>query len=886
MSARTLALLAAIVTAGSPSAASATPFAYTPGGAVIDTATDTVVGSVSGIVNIQGGVAMNPAGTRVYMLDFGFPAGNGLKVVDTASNSAIATVPAVSPFGRVAVSPSGTRVYTADPGGSNLVVIDGSTNAVITTVPLGASGSMDGIAVHPDGSRVDVSMKNALKVVDTATNAVVATVAGLAIQGGAVAVNPSGTRVYASNFDYCGCGGGPTRTAIIDTATNLEVGSIPVYAGGLAINSAGTRMYAADGTSVHVIDLGTNTVVTTVPGFSESTGIAVNPAGTKVYVIQRGSSRHGDHRHGHQHPDVHGARLRERGRRRRPLHRPVLPWHVQRRQPVHDGCLQPPSAAVPIRTTPARATTASSATAPTRAAAGTCARHAGDPCTGGPECADACNEAADNCFDLVGTPCTSDGNVCTDDQCNGAGACVHPANTAPCDDGLFCTATDTCAGGTCGGTPAIPARAAPSAPDACNEAADDCFDLTGTACTADANPARSTSATATGAARTRPATPGQRAGWSPASATWWRRVRVPARRAPRTPFGSDGTACDDADPCTSPDECVGGACTSGVAVTCAPLARPATRSAGASTGLAPGARSGSTARRPDSCWWIGPPTTFDEVKWEWWNGPVTTLFDLGDPRATDAYALCVYDADSTLLMKMLAPAGGACGRQACWNVTGPTFSPWGYRYRDCRRPPARPRWAHPQGGHGREGEVVAPWEGSQRPHAGSRWPCAPAHDAAPERERGVLRGDVPHGCREGEHEPVLQGQGRLIEMSESAMRRGAREAAPDGVDTAARADLETAHGPPPHPAARARSATSCAPGSRPTCAAPGARSCAIPPPPRTALDGAPPRLAAEALRGRLPRHGLAARSGAAAAPPRSRRRSSRPSWRAPTRRPS
>ncbi len=64
---------------------------------------------------------------------------------------------------------------------------------------------------------------------------------------------------------------------------------------------------------------------------------------------------------------------------------------------------------------------------------GVCAG-AGDPCTQGDQCSDACNEAADDCFDDAGTPC-DDANTCTvDDQCDGAG---------------FCGATDTLFGSAC-----------------------------------------------------------------------------------------------------------------------------------------------------------------------------------------------------------------------------------------------------------------------------------------------------------------------------------------------------------------------------------------------------------------------------------------------------
>ena len=35
-----------------------------------------------------------------------------------------------------------------------------------------------------------------------------------------------------------------------------------------------------------------------------------------------------------------------------------------------------------------------------------------------------------NQFELSGTACSSDGQVCTLDVCNGAGACTHPAGNA------------------------------------------------------------------------------------------------------------------------------------------------------------------------------------------------------------------------------------------------------------------------------------------------------------------------------------------------------------------------------------------------------------------------------------------------------------------------
>jgi len=70
---------------------------------------------------------------------------------------------------------------------------------------------------------------------------------------------------------------------------------------------------------------------------------------------------------------------------------------------------------------------------------GACIVHSGNPCPN-LECRH-CNEAADSCFDPVGTACHSDGDVCTADVCDGAGTCQHPP--ANCDDGNPCT-TDSC----------------------------------------------------------------------------------------------------------------------------------------------------------------------------------------------------------------------------------------------------------------------------------------------------------------------------------------------------------------------------------------------------------------------------------------------------------
>jgi hypothetical protein len=59
-----------------------------------------------------------------------------------------------------------------------------------------------------------------------------------------------------------------------------------------------------------------------------------------------------------------------------------------------------------------------------RCGGGLCVLHAGDPCLGGPACADTCNEAAGNCFAPEGEECEEDADACTDDVCR-SGTCSH-----------------------------------------------------------------------------------------------------------------------------------------------------------------------------------------------------------------------------------------------------------------------------------------------------------------------------------------------------------------------------------------------------------------------------------------------------------------------------
>jgi YVTN family beta-propeller protein len=75
---------------------------------------------------------------------------NNVSVIDTATNAVVDTVAVGTiPYG-VAVNPAGTRVYVANAGSNNVSVIDTATNAVVDTVAVGLTPFSLGLFIGPD----------------------------------------------------------------------------------------------------------------------------------------------------------------------------------------------------------------------------------------------------------------------------------------------------------------------------------------------------------------------------------------------------------------------------------------------------------------------------------------------------------------------------------------------------------------------------------------------------------------------------------------------------------------------------------------------------------------------------------------------------------------
>ena len=241
--------------------------------------------SVLALSGLGGSSQVALAQTRAYVANFG---SNNVSVIDTSSNTVIATVMVGSQPQGIAVTPDGANVYVANCGG-DVWVIDTSTNKVATKFPAGACPT--GVVITPDGSHAYVTLTNAnaVAVIDTSSNTVMTKIpVGKAPSG--IAITPDGTRVYVPNV-----GTGSSAVSVIDTSTNTVAATITlgnVGSVGVAVTPDGTRAYVANAFgSVSVIDTASNSVADTitVANVADSpVGIAITPDGTRAYVVTYG----------------------------------------------------------------------------------------------------------------------------------------------------------------------------------------------------------------------------------------------------------------------------------------------------------------------------------------------------------------------------------------------------------------------------------------------------------------------------------------------------------------------------------------------------------------------------------------------------------------------
>ncbi len=258
---------------------------------------------------------------------------------------------------------------------------------------------------------------------------------------------------------------------------------------------------------------------------------------------------------------------------------------------------------------------------------GTCMpRHAadgnacGDP--GDTECdnPDTCDSGS--CLanpEVAGAACAPDGLPCTLEQCDGSGACTHPAGHA----GTQCRA----ANGEC------------DVAEQCDGVNTDCpadgFATQGTPCgsTDDTDCSDPDSCSDDGTCLLND-----------------------------TPVG---TGCDDADACTQIDQCASGVCIGGSPLDCDDGTFCTVDSCDAAEGCRNDGDPVSNCKIAEKSLLLlrqNSNPDRDKLLWKWQRGEMTDIGELGDPTLSTNYGLCVYDATSTLISHLALPADATLWR--------------------------------------------------------------------------------------------------------------------------------------------------------------------------------------------------------------------------------
>ena len=154
-----------------------------------------VVGMV--IVAALAGAAIVHGAPFAYIPNSG---SNSVLVIDQQTNKIVTTIPVGNlPLG-VAVNTAGTRVYVTNYSSDTVSVIDGITQTVIGS-PISVGTRPVGVIVSPDNSTVYVanSGSDTISVINAGNNTVIHTIPGVPCM--TLAIHPSGSFLYAAHID-------------------------------------------------------------------------------------------------------------------------------------------------------------------------------------------------------------------------------------------------------------------------------------------------------------------------------------------------------------------------------------------------------------------------------------------------------------------------------------------------------------------------------------------------------------------------------------------------------------------------------------------------------------------------------------------------------------
>ena len=234
---------------------------------VIDTGTNQLVATIT-VPGDAGPLTVTPDGKRVYVSN----GANSISVIDTSTNTVVDTISGL--VGDVAASPDNRRIYIVGgstvPNTATLSVLSTLTNTVIATIPIPESAGR--IAVTPDGEHVYVGGFSHTFVISAESNTIVDTIPA----AGALAISPKGDRLFELGGDL------PGMVLVIAIPENKIIDTITVEnaPNDVAVTRNGQHVYVTNEGShtVSVISAATDKVIATISGFHAPSPVATQPA--------------------------------------------------------------------------------------------------------------------------------------------------------------------------------------------------------------------------------------------------------------------------------------------------------------------------------------------------------------------------------------------------------------------------------------------------------------------------------------------------------------------------------------------------------------------------------------------------------------------------------
>lgn len=260
-------------------------------------------------------VPAGPRKTFFYVADF---PGNGVSVMDSATNLVLSYIPFRGPAGiavssdqrttyvvdvftflalrddfnvdytlplrngvKVVLSPDNRRAFVTQGSANNVLYIDLEKKAISDTVAVGRAPF--GIAISPDGRSLYVVNTGAgagsLSIIDVQARAVRDSIR-LETAPGLIVVSPDGRRGYLNS-----AAGG--RISVVDLTASRVVGTIQTGAQivyGMAFSPDGKLLYAAASGKVVILDVERNLITDRISVADDTGPLTVSPDGGRLYV--------------------------------------------------------------------------------------------------------------------------------------------------------------------------------------------------------------------------------------------------------------------------------------------------------------------------------------------------------------------------------------------------------------------------------------------------------------------------------------------------------------------------------------------------------------------------------------------------------------------------